>query len=135
MIYLLDTSTMSALMREHPAAKARAERITPPDAVVTCAIVRGEVSHGVRRLPDGRKRRELTNKAAALFRVLLCHAISTEIADHYAELKTDCEARGATMGDNDLWIAATAVSVNATLVTCDTDFSRIGGLRLENWTR
>ncbi|MBI1742605.1 hypothetical protein HYR54_06000 [Candidatus Acetothermia bacterium] len=36
---------------------------------------------------------------------------------------------------NDLWIAATTVSLGATLVTSDSDFQRIDGLKVEDWTR
>ena len=37
---------------------------------------------------------------------------------------------------NDLWIAATAMALDAILFTADSDFQRIAefGLRLENWT-
>ncbi len=40
------------------------------------------------------------------------------------------------MGDNDLWIAAHALSLNLTLVTDnDEEFRRVEGLRVENWLR
>jgi len=38
------------------------------------------------------------------------------------------------LDENDLRIAATAVSLNATLVSRDSDFQRVDGLRLANWT-
>ena len=34
------------------------------------------------------------------------------------------------MGKNDLWIAATAASINATLVTSDKDFGHLDGVFL-----
>ncbi len=39
------------------------------------------------------------------------------------------------MGDNDLWIAATALALDATFVTTDDDFAQCQGLRIENWTK
>jgi predicted nucleic acid-binding protein len=38
------------------------------------------------------------------------------------------------MDENDLWIAATALALNATLVTRDADFGGIAGLVMEDWT-
>ena len=39
-----------------------------------------------------------------------------------------------SLDENDLWIAATALSVGAVLVTMDSDFRRVDGLRMEDWT-
>lgn len=36
--------------------------------------------------------------------------------------------RGLILDENDLWIAATAIALDATLVSRDTDFSGIDGL-------
>lgn len=45
-------------------------------------------------------------------------------------------AKGKTVGSNDIMIAATVMSRNGILVTNNTkEFSRIEGLRLEDWTR
>ena len=46
----------------------------------------------------------------------------------------DTNAFSALMGENDLWIAATAMDRNAVLVSSDSDFRRIGGLALEDWS-
>ena len=61
--------------------------------------------------------------------------ITEEVAEHYARIRADLEARGAVIGGNDLWIAATALAHGATLVTNNTEeFSRVPGLLLEDWT-
>lgn len=40
------------------------------------------------------------------------------------------------MEENDLWIAATAISLGAVLVSADGDFERVGApLELEDWTK
>jgi len=38
------------------------------------------------------------------------------------------------LDENDLWIAATALALGATLVSRDADVQQIGGLRVEDWT-
>ncbi len=43
-------------------------------------------------------------------------------------LKVARQQRGLTLDENDLWVAATALALGATLVTRDGDFSGIPGL-------
>ena len=54
-------------------------------------------------------------------------------ARHYAEIRDDLETRGAIIGPNDLLIAAIALANDLTLVTSNHEFSRIEGLRTEDW--
>ena len=46
-------------------------------------------------------------------------------ADAWARLGASARARGVTIGDNDLWIAATSMVRRYPLVTCDRDHQRI----------
>jgi tRNA(fMet)-specific endonuclease VapC len=62
-----------------------------------------------------------------------CAPIPEEAADHYARIKRRMERRGSRLDENDLWIAATSLSLGATLVTADSDFQRVNGLKLEDW--
>src|SRR5690349_4966369 len=54
MLFLLDANAISDLMREHPIISARLASAPPTDDAITCTIVRGEILHGLARLP-GRK--------------------------------------------------------------------------------
>lgn len=52
----------------------------------------------------------------------------------YGELRAALEARGQPIGSLDTMIAAHALSLDAVLATNNTrEFSRVEGLRLENW--
>lgn len=52
----------------------------------------------------------------------------------YGEIRTGLEDAGTPIGANDLWIAAHARHVGATVVTANTrEFSRVPGLSVENW--
>ena len=50
------------------------------------------------------------------------------------EIKLVQQARGLSLDENDLWIAAVAKTIGATLFTRDSDFQRVAGLSVENWT-
>ena len=106
------------------------------DYLFTCTIVRGEILFGIQRLPVGRRRQVLEQQAINLFEGLPCLAIPKEAADYYAPMKNYAEQQGTPLSENDLWIAATAMALDAILVTADSDFQRIAGfgLQLEEWT-
>ncbi len=135
MIYLLDSSVVSDMIRENPHVGARFEMLASSDRVAICTIVRGEILFGIRRLPAGRKKQELEIKAADVFSRLICEPLSGEVGDAYADIKAIQQRRGLALNDNDLWIAATALCLQATIVTRDKDFFRVDGLVVEDWTK
>jgi tRNA(fMet)-specific endonuclease VapC len=55
-------------------------------------------------------------------------------ADAYANIKHAGEQQGLRLDENDLWIAATALALGATLVTRDSDFRSVEGLSRTDWT-
>lgn len=95
------------------------------DRVVICAIARGEILFGIERLAPGRRRTDLENKAASLFAVLPGEPIPPAAGDRYARVKISQQRRGLSLDENDLWIAATAMALGATLVSGDSDFQSI----------
>jgi tRNA(fMet)-specific endonuclease VapC len=49
-------------------------------------------------------------------------------------VRAELEARGQSIGGNDLWIAAHALSTKLILVTNNVrEFRRVPGLKIENW--
>lgn len=102
--------------------------LNPRDRVITCTIVRGEVLFGIARLPEGRRRVELEEIAERFLAVFRCEAIPSRAGDHYAAIKLDRQQRGLALDENDLWVASTALALEATLVSRDRDFAGIIGL-------
>ena len=133
-VYLLDTNALSALMNEEPRAVGRAAAIGPTDRVVTNTVARGEILYGLGRVPHGRRRRELEAKARNVFHRIPCEGLPQAVADQYARIKLESQQAGTPLDENDLWIAAAAMERGAVLVTSDTDFQRVSGLRTEDWT-
>ena len=122
-------------MQRHPKVRARVASLAPEDRMVICTIVRGEVLYGLERTPQGKRRRDLEAKAVSLFAAIPCEPILEAVGDSYARIKRAAERKGTPLDENDLWIAATAVSLGAVLVTTDSDFQRMSGLRVEDWTQ
>jgi len=115
-IYLLDTNAISALMRADARVAAWFSSIAPDDRVVVCTITRGEILFGLEKLAPGRRRTELVGKATKLFAVLPCEPIPPAAGDRYASVKVSQQRRGLSPDENDLWIAASALAMDATLV-------------------
>ena len=134
MLYILDTNVVSALMNADAIVIAHLQALSSQDRAAACSMVRGEILFGIARLPLGRRREELYSKAIRVFGILPCEPVPCDAANHYAEIKTELQRLGRDLEDNDLWIAATALSLDSVLVTRDSDFRRIRGLTVEDWT-
>jgi predicted nucleic acid-binding protein len=98
-------------MREDDRMAAWLASISPSDHTVTCAIARGEILFGLARLPPGRRRTELEEKAAKVLGAIPCEAVSVAAGERYASLKVVQQRRGLSLDENDLWIAATALAL------------------------
>ena len=131
-IYLLDTNAISDLMADHPRAQAKVA--SQPGLLVTSVIVRGEILYGLERLPAGKRRANLKAKADLVLAGVPCEPVSEPAANRYALIRRAVENLGLTLDDNDLWIAATVLTMRAVLVTRDKDFGRVPGLQVEDWT-
>ena len=135
MIYLLDSNVFSDLMHDRADIRLRFGAISPTDPIRICTIVRGEVLFGLQRMPDGKRRQDLEREAAKLFKMIPCEPIPVSVADRYSSTKRSRQRAGLPMDENDLWIAATALALGATLVTRDSDFQKVAGLASEDLTK
>lgn len=57
--------------------------------------------------------------------------IDLNIADRYASIKADLKSKGKPIPENDIWIAATAIENELTLITADSDFDYVSNLQVE----
>ena len=134
MKFLLDTNAVSDLMHNNPHFVAQMAVISANDEVITSATVRGEILYGIKRLPIGKRRAGLESKVAGIFGLLRCEPVTEVTALHYAQLRADQEMLGLVLDQNDLSIAAVALTLNATIVSRDTDLARVIGLKVVDWT-
>ncbi len=133
-IYLLDTNAASDLLRVKTPLSNWLSHLPTNSKVVTCTIVRGEILFGIARLAKGKRRDELETKAGLLFDSIPCEPLPASAGDHYAAIKLARQRSGLALDENDLWIAATALSLGAILVTRDRDFNSITGLPILSLT-
>jgi tRNA(fMet)-specific endonuclease VapC len=130
--YLLDTNTCVNILRQgakSPVA-ARLAGVGPNDAVL-CSVVVGELLFGALRSRDVVKNLAAVRAFAAGLRSV---PFDDRAGEEYAKVRADLAAKGTPIGPNDLLIAAIALANGLTLVTHNTtEFSRVLGLRLEDW--
>ena len=110
------------MVKENPRVKTHLSSLSAADRLVLCTIVRGEVLYGLELMAQGKKRRDLEPKVRELFAMIPCEAVPEAAGNQYARIKRRTEREGGRLDENDLWIAATALSMNAILVTTDSDF-------------
>jgi len=127
--YMLDTDMASYLIRgDRPSVTEAFARNF--QNVCVSAITLAELRYGAAK----RRSEALTKKVQAFCELVPCVDWGADAAAAYANLRTDLEADGTPIGSMDMLIAASALAEGAVLVTNNTaHFSRIGGLKLENW--
>jgi tRNA(fMet)-specific endonuclease VapC len=127
---MLDANILSAIMRDREGSLlARAEEVGAR-RLCTSIVVAGELRFGAAKVDSPRLKREVEGILARI--AVLPIEPPTDVV--YADIRADLQKRGRLIGPNDLWIAAHALALDLTLVTANTgEFSRIEGLRIENW--
>ena len=128
MTYLLDTTAISDLMRGSSRIETWMEALAADDRIVTCTVVRGELLFGIVRLPEGNRRSELEETGRHFLALFHCEPVPEQAADFYSAVKLARQQSGLSLDENDLWIAATAMALGATLVSRDSDFAGVDGL-------
>jgi predicted nucleic acid-binding protein len=123
--FLLDTNAVSELTRADTRVEKSMAGLNEGNRIVTCTIVRGEILYGISRLPEGRRREELEQMGRQFLDVFQCEPVPERASDFYATIKIARYSRGLALDENDLWVAATALSLGATLVSRDRDFAGI----------
>jgi tRNA(fMet)-specific endonuclease VapC len=130
-LYMLDTDICSyAMKRSNRNLLKKLGAMTVTDLCIS-VVTKAELLYGVRVSP-------YPDRDAEAVRAFLTYVealdFPDEAADHYADIRCELKRRGELIGANDLLIAAHARSLGLTLVTNNTEeFSRVGGLVLENW--
>ena len=135
MIYVLDTSAVSALMKGNPAVVERLAATRPADVAVPQPVF-AEITFGIERLPRSKRRASLQARFELISSELPRAEWTDAVSQMFGRIKATLERRGTRIEDFDAAIAAHALALEATLVTADLDHMiRVPGLRVEDWSQ
>lgn len=133
--FLLDTSTISAVVWKVPDPGVLARLTEHGGECATCAPVWHELQFGVRRLPRGKRRTALEGFLEEVVRATLpIFPYDERAAEWHGEERARLERSGRKPPFVDGQIAAIAVTCGIPLITANpADFKSFRGLVVENW--
>lgn len=131
MKWMLGTDTCIAIIKRRPESALEKLHGKSIGQVGISAITASELTFGTEKS----SRREPAFAALSEFVIALeVAAFENDAASAYGRVRASLEAKGQPIGPLDTLIGAHSLSLDVTLVTHNTrEFSRIEGLRLENW--
>jgi tRNA(fMet)-specific endonuclease VapC len=131
--YMLDTDICIYISkRRPPEVKARFERMKQGQMVMS-VITYGELYYGAIK---SNQRAKALAELATTVRGIPVEDLTSTVSEAYGTIRAALEKQGRVIGNNDIWIAAHAMSIGVTLATNnDREFLRVAGLSVENWTK
>jgi tRNA(fMet)-specific endonuclease VapC len=132
MRYLLDTNTVSDIIRNPQSRVVEYIKVVGEKQICTSIIVAAELRYGAVKRGSPRLVTQLDAVIATL--EVLPFELPADAA--YGPIRSRLEHAGKPIGGNDLLIAAQTLTLGHTLVTDnECEFSRVDGLIIENWLR
>ena len=129
--YLLDTNICIYIAKQRPPKLAERFANLAAGSVAMSLVTFGELRFGAEKSTRRDESLLTLGRLTELIPVLELNAAAGEA---YGSLRAKLEKAGTPIGNNDLWIAAQALSLGVTLVSNNTDeFKRVPELVLENW--
>lgn len=126
--YLLDSSVCIPVLR----AQAGLGKLPDPALTGIPVIVAAELWTGVKKNLSTHPHQ--AGRLQAFLDLFLIADFTLDAAIHYADIRAALEAAGTSIGPVDLFIAAQARSLGATLVTANArEFKRVKGLKVLAW--
>ena len=131
-LYLLDTNTLSDLIRQPQGRVADRIEEVGEEHVFTSVIVACELRYGA----ANKGSRRLTKQIEAVLSALTIRPLESDVEPIYAAIRVGLEKKGTPIGAHDMLIAAHARALDAVCVTDNVaEFRRVPTLKVENWLR
>ena len=133
MLYCLDTNAVSDILGNKYNVEANMQKVlaVKKNNIAICLIVHYEILRGLKIFNSKNKLANFMRmyNNAAIIKFPFDYKVAEKAAEIYDQLH-----KGHQIEDNDIFIAATAIVNNCTLVTAnDKHFARIAILKVENW--
>ncbi|MEO0059425.1 MAG: hypothetical protein RLZZ312_1072 [Bacteroidota bacterium] len=100
------------------------------EQVSVSVIVVGELIYGAENSPQIKKH---VNQVESLLANMIVIDIDLDTAKIYAKIRSELKKSGKPIPENDIWIAATAIKNNLTLITNDRHFDFIKVLKCKEF--
>ena len=131
MRYMLDTNICIYSIKHKPESVFRKLQEHDPSEICISSVTYAELVHGVEKSQAVEKNRLALALLLASIEILDFDALAAEA---YGKIRADLEKGGTPIGPLDMMIAGHAKSLDYCIVTNNTkEFSRVRGLKLENW--
>ena len=127
--YMLDTNTVSQLLKANPAV-ARRVVAAPMASLCISVVTECELLFGLAKRPDAKRLHAAVRQFLLRVDVL---PFDSATAEHYGAVRSSMEKVGKTLSPLDLMIAAHALGAGAVLVTGDRAFKQVPKLKIVNW--
>jgi tRNA(fMet)-specific endonuclease VapC len=130
-MYMLDTTICIYVLKNH--SRKLRHRFKVHKEICMSAITYAELCFGIE---NGQASTSAGRwEQFELFtRLLITLPVDETVGKYYGKIRADLRRKGAMIGNNDLFIAAHALSTGAVLVTNnEREFERVPDLVVENW--
>ena len=119
-LLLIDTSAFIEFARGH---SILLDKLRLADRILLSPIVMGELLYGLARSPSTSQKKALEEfvSSSRVDQIV----IDEETPTYYAIIRSHLTLSGFSIGQNDLWIAASTMQHGAKLLTTDSDFLRV----------
>lgn len=130
-MYMLDTNICIYVLNNHSDSLRQRFKVTK-DLCIS-AITYAELCFGIENGISSR-RKARWDQLDLFTRLLLILPLDVGAGHHYGRIRAQLKKLGQPVGNNDLFIAAHALSVGAVLVTNnEREFRRVPELHIQNW--
>ena len=129
-LYLLDTNTVSYLIKRHPQVTQHLLAV-PMHSVCISAITAGELAFGLAKRPEAVTLKAAVNEFLRRVEVL---PWDDAVAQTYGTLRAQLQSQGTPLAALDMQTAAHALHLKAILVSNDRAFAQATDLLVEDWT-
>lgn len=134
MKYVLDTNTVSALIKGDRRVVERLRRVPKTDVCIPQPVI-AEIVYGLERLPRSRRRDSLQQRFDLVRSEIQRMDWSDDVSLAFGFIKATLERKGRRIEDFDAAIAAHALAHDAILVTSNVDHMiRVPKLAIEDWS-
>ncbi len=130
MVFLDTNICIYFLTGRYPVIRSELLALNPDDVKIP-VMVKAELLYGAAKSRQAVANREKVLQFLEPFEIV---PFDNGAAEAYADIRADAERAGASIGPNDLVIAAIVLSHQGVLVTNnEKEFRRVPGLGVENW--